>query len=105
VGAVSPITVLAEATAERVDEPVGLLVLIAVLLGVLGLLMAALTVLYVRATKPHQVVGSSAQGTPRDGSDPSGRPPAPVSEAGSSAPPPPRRRSPVFRSRTSLWRR
>ncbi len=102
-GAVSPLLVLAQANAERVDEPVGLLAIIAVLLAVLGLLVAALTVLYVRATRPPRSVESAPQpsGTP----DQTGPRPTPVSEAGSSRPPPPRRRSPVLRSRASLWRR
>ena len=102
-GAVSPLVVLAQATAERVDEPVGLLVAIAVLLALLGVLIGALTVLYVRATRPRRVAGPEPTPTDRAGVAAGGS--APVSEAGSSAAPPPRRRSPVLRVRTSLWRR
>ncbi|MEO1063004.1 MAG: hypothetical protein AAFZ07_16450 [Actinomycetota bacterium] len=92
--------VLAQASTERVDEPVGLLVVIAVLLAVLGVLIAALAVLYVRATRPRPTPQPVAPA-----SEPTTPPAPPVSDAGTSAAPPPRRRSPVLRSRTSLWRR
>ena len=101
--AVSSLAVLAQSTAGEVDEPVGLLVIIAVLLAVLGVLVAALTVLYVRATRPRRspeaVVASS------DRPDPTAGRPAPVSDAAATPPAPARRRSPVLRTRTSLWRR
>ena len=98
-----PFALLAQATADRVDEPVGLLTIIAVLLAALGLLIAALTVLYVRATRPGRSGDHRSSGP--GPSEPAHDRSAPVSEAGSSPPPPPRRRSPVLRSRTSLWRR
>lgn len=77
---------------ERVDEPVELLVVIAVLLGVLALLIGGLTVLYVRATQPRSLSPGAVAEQPtvvEDG--------PPVTHRAAAAPPP---RSPVLRSRT-----
>jgi hypothetical protein len=80
------------AVSEQIDEPVTLLLVIAVLLGLLGLLIGALTVLFVRATRPRPL-----------STGPDGRSPVvaeegpPVTHRASTEP---ARRSPVLRLRT-----
>jgi hypothetical protein len=91
------VALLAQVNTDRADDPIGLLFAISVTLAVLAVLVAALLVLYFRATRPRRVVAEEPAAAAEEPALAEGPAPAVASANGQpAAARPARPRSPVL---------